>query len=407
MWKTFAAQRPFTSNAQIPLNSRSDDCHVKFNVVVCPQYGIKQAAALYRGSARVWRRRGDAARSGNRAGGDAQVFAPGVGQGRLMRKFWSIFTALLLLWATDSLAQESSRRVSYLPHWLPQSQFAGYYVACEKGFYRKHGIDIEILRGGPDRSAMEYLRRGRADFASSFLSCAIRERVRGLRLINIAQIIQRSTQMLIAKKSGGIKLPKDMNGRRVGLWGADFQVLPKAFFMKYDLNVKEIEQGPTMNLFLRGAVDVASAMWYNEYHTVLNSGVNEDELTTFFFSDHCVNLPEDGLYALEDTCKKDPEKCRRFVTASLEGWAYAFRRPEEALDIVMKYVDEANVATNRCHQKWMLERMKDVILPPGLDVPVGVLREEDYANVVKVLETGGLEGEVPAYSSFFLNCVEQ
>jgi NitT/TauT family transport system substrate-binding protein len=324
-----------------------------------------------------------------------------------MRKLWSILAVLVLLGATDSLAQESVRRVSYLPHWLPQSQFAGYYVAYEKGFYRNHGIDVDIMRGGPDRSAMEYLRRGRTDFATSFLSCAIRERVCGLRLINIGQIVQRSTQMLIAKKSSGINSPQDINGRRVSLWGTDFQFLPRAFFRKYNLTVTEIEQAPTMNLFLRGAVDVASAMWYNEYHTVLNSGINEDELTAFFFSDYGTDVPEDGIYALEDTCRKDPGKCCRFVRASVEGWRYAFERPDEALDIVMKYVDEANVPTNRCHQKWMLERMKDVILLSDRDVPIGVLRQEDYENAVRVIESVGGMNDAPAFSDFFKNCVQR
>lgn len=324
-----------------------------------------------------------------------------------MKKLWSVLAVLILLGATDLPAQETVRRVSYLPHWLPQSQFAGYYVAYSKGFYRKHGIDVDIMRGGPDRSAMEYLSKGRADFATTFLSCAIRERVRGLRLINIGQIIQHSTQMLIAKKSSGINSPQDMNGRRVSLWGTDFQILPRTFFRKYNLAVTEIEQAPTMNLFLRGAVDVASAMWYNEYHTVLNSGINEDELTAFFLSDYGADLPEDGIYTLEDTFRKDPEKCCRFVQASVEGWQYAFEHPEEALDIVMKYVDEANVPTNRCHQKWMLERMKDVILPSDRDVPVGVLRREDYENVVRVFESVGGMNDAPAFSDFFVNCVQR
>ncbi len=151
---------------------------------------------------------------------------------------------------------------------------------------------------------------------------------------------------------------------------------PRAFFRKYHLQVREVPQSATLNLFLRGGVEVASAMWYNEYHQILNAGVNPEELTTFFLADHGMNFPEDGIYCLEDTAKQHPESCRAFVAASLEGWRYAFAHPDEALDIVMQYVQAANVATDRVHQKWMLEQMREIIQAAGLDLPMGTLTPE-------------------------------
>jgi NitT/TauT family transport system substrate-binding protein len=111
-----------------------------------------------------------------------------------------------------------------------------------------------------------------------------------------------------------------MNGKKVGLWGPIFQIQPKAFIKKYNLNVKIIRQSFSVNLFLRDGVDVASAMWYNEYHTILNSGLNPDELTTFLFHQHGLNFPEDGIYTMKDTFQRDPDLCKAFVKASIEGW---------------------------------------------------------------------------------------
>ncbi len=299
-------------------------------------------------------------------------------------------------------AQETGlARMSFLPQWTPQSQFAGYYMAREKGFYRRHGLELTIRRGGPDWPASKLLAQGEVDFATLFLANGIEKRARGGKLVNIAQIVQRSALMLVARKSRGIQVPADINGKRVGLWGEEFRLQPRAFFRKYNLQVREVPQAGTLNLFLRGGVDVASAMWYNEYHQLIDAGVNPDELTTFPMADYGMNFPEDGIYCLEETVKQHPERCRAFVAASLEGWRYAFAHPDEALDIVMAYVRAANVPTNRVHQKWMLERMRDIIQPPGWDHPMGMLTAEAYARVAGVLKDHGLITHIPKFSEFY------
>jgi NitT/TauT family transport system substrate-binding protein len=295
--------------------------------------------------------------------------------------------------------------VSFIPQWQPQAQFAGYYVAYEKGFYRQHGLDVRILRGGPDWPPSELLARGRADFATMLLTTGISQRARGEKLVNIAQIVQRSALMLVARKVSGINTPQDMDGKKVGLWGEDFRGQPLAFFRKYGLKVRVIPQSATLNLFLRGGVEVASAMWYNEYHLILNAGVNPQELTTFMMADYGLNFPEDGIYCREDLANTHPERCRQFVGASLQGWQYAFEHPQEALDIVMQYVNAANLATDRGHQKWMLERMRDIIQPPGTTARPGVLLEADYQRVAEELKLNGLIKQIPTFSRFYVDCV--
>jgi NitT/TauT family transport system substrate-binding protein len=315
-----------------------------------------------------------------------------------------------LLWALFSMSSAAAEttspaKVRFVPQWVPQAQFAGYYVALERGLYRHSDLDLTILRGGPDRPPSECLEKGGADFAVMFLSTGIVKRARGLRIVNLAQMVQRSALMLVAKKSSGILSPEDLQGKKIGLWGEDFRVQPRAFFSKYGLSVEMVPQSTTLNLFLRGGVDAASAMWYNEYHMILNAGLDPDELTTFFLADHGMNFPEDGIYCTEETFRKNPGLCVRFVKASVEGWKYAFAHPEEALDIVMKYVNEANVATSRVHQEWMLGRMKDIMLPPRQDIPMGRLLETSYDHVALELERNGMIDRVPSFSQFHVSCV--
>lgn len=303
-----------------------------------------------------------------------------------------------------ALGQVPLKKATFIPQWVPQAQFAGYYVAQQRGFYKAAGIDLTIIPGGPTSPPLDLLKEGRADFATLWLTTGIQARAQGVKLVNIGQMVQKSALMLVAKKAGGIVSPQDLDGKKVGLWGPIFQIQPRAFFKKYQLNVTVVPQSFSVNLFLRDGVDAASAMWYNEYHTILNSGINPEELTTFFFHEHGLNFPEDGIYVLEDTFEKDPALCRAFVQASIKGWRHAFANPGEALDVVMQNLKQEYIPATRIHQKWMLERMKDLMVPAGFSVPVGALLTADYERVAAGLHGDQLIDTIPPFEQFYRKC---
>lgn len=317
---------------------------------------------------------------------------------------FSLFLILVPLSISSVHAKDvTMTKMKLILQWLPQAQFAGYYVALEKGFYRKHGIDLEILSGGPDIMPSNILKHKKADFATMWLSTAIQRRSEGIRLVNIAQMIQRSSLMIVAKKNSSIKKPEDLDNKKVSIFDGDFAIQPKALFRALNIKPRIITQSSTASLFLRGAVDAVSAMWYNEYHTLLNAGIDEDELTTFFYSDYNLNFPEDGIYVLEELYKSDPKICCAFVQASIEGWYYAFSKPEEALNIVIKEMSKVGVPANKAHQRWMLNRIKDLMIDSsGSDI--GHLSENSYNTVSKELKTAGLIRKIPPFSDFYKPC---
>jgi len=306
-----------------------------------------------------------------------------------------------VLLATTVLAAPL-KQAALIPQWEPQAQFAGYYVAQAKGFYAAFGVDMRILRGGPLSPPSVLLREGRAQFGTFFLATALRERRHGLPLVNLAQFVPASTQLLIARKKSGIEKPADLAGKRVSLWGPEFKVLPEAFFRRHGITVTEVPQGYTVNLFLRGGVDACSAMRYNEYHTLLAAGLDPDDLTVFALADGGLGLPEDGLYCLDDTWRRDPDLCRAVARASVEGWLYAFAHPDEALDIVMSHVSAANLPTNRMHQKWMLEHLRQAMLAGG--ATPGPLTAVQYAQATKALVEAGILSSPPAFEDFHADC---
>lgn len=318
----------------------------------------------------------------------------------MLNKFVIKLTICIWFGATGLLAQSNLKKASFIPHWSPQAQFAGYYYAYETGIYKKHGIDLTILTGGPNYPASVLMQKGEVDFASLWLTNAIQLHAGGVPVVHLAQVINRSALMLVAKKSSGIEKPEDMNGKKVGIWGGDFEIQPTAFFEKYDLKVRLIPQGGSINLFLSDAIDVTSAMWYNEYHTILNSGLNPDELNTFFFSDYDLNFPEEGLYCLEKTYARDPRLCREFVQASYEGWVGAFEHPDEALEIVLTYMKNAKLPANRPHQRWMLSRMKDLIFLQEITGNFPELTEKDYYFVAEKLRDNESIKFIPTCEKF-------
>ncbi len=318
----------------------------------------------------------------------------------------SFLSCLFLIHLSSSASHAAGKAVTFLPHWYPQAQFAGYYMAHEKGIYARYGIDVSILTGGAHIQASEYLASEKCDFASMWLSAALQKHSQGVKLVNIGQVIQRSALMLVAKKASGIRRPEDMAGKKVGLWSGDFEIQPKALLKRHKINVRIVPQSFSVNLFLRGGVDVASAMWYNEYHTILSSGVDPSELTTFFFHELGLNFPEDGIYTLEKTLRRDPQLARNFVQASLEGWIYAFAHPDETIDVVLSYAARARVPANRVHQRWMLERMKDLIHPEkGSNLPLGGLRQSDFLLVATELKNAGLIRNIPDFNLFYKGLV--
>ena len=127
------------------------------------------------------------------------------------------------------------KKFSYLPHWSPQAQFAGYYMALQKGVYRRHGIDLTILQGGPPVPPWNTCGTKQADVATLWLSSALQLVDQGVEMVNVGQVIQRSALVLVTKKSSGIETPQQMNGKKIALWPADFQIQPDAFFEKFHL----------------------------------------------------------------------------------------------------------------------------------------------------------------------------
>jgi NitT/TauT family transport system substrate-binding protein len=195
--------------------------------------------------------------------------------------------------------------------WLPQAQFAGYYVAQAKGFYKEADLDVTIKPGGPDIAPPQVLAASGADLAVDWMPSALAAREAGAPLVNVAQIFNRSGMMLTCKKASGVATPQDFKGKTLGVWfgGNEYPFLAWMSILKLSTtgatpDVKILKQGFNVDPLLQNQAACISTMIYNEYWQVIDAGVKPDQLVTFFYEDQGVAMLEDGLYALAPKLKE-------------------------------------------------------------------------------------------------------
>lgn len=324
-------------------------------------------------------------------------------------RFWRIglgIAACVLVAAADVRAADAAA-VTVVLQWQHQAQFAGCYMALAKGMYARQGLDVRIRRGGPDVRPVELMRTGGVDFATMMLSQALGERAQGVPLVHLAQVVNRSNFLLIAWRTpatgGPIRTLADLNGRKVTIWERDFRAPYLAMFDTNGVRPTILPQFNTFSLFLHRGADAFAGMRYNEYHTVLQSGIAEDQLQTFALRDHGGDMPEDGIYCLASTWKDRPQVCRAFTRATLEGWRYARDHTDETLDVVMEYVGRDKRPVNRAHMAWMLREMIASIYPgAGGGWTEGRLSRAAYDRTVEILTRHGGLKSAPSFGELVI-----
>ena len=304
-----------------------------------------------------------------------------------MRTFLTGFAATLLT-STAALAADD---VTLQLKWVTQAQFAGYYVALDKGFYEAQDLNVTIKPGGPDIAPPQVMAGGGADVMVDWMPSALAAREKGLALVNIAQPFKASGMMLTCRADSGVKTPADFKGKTLGVWfgGNEYPFLTWMATLGLPTTggadgVEVLKQGFNVDPLLQKQAACISTMTYNEYWQLIEAGMKPEELITFKYEDEGVATLEDGLYVMEDKLA-DPafvDKMARFVKASMEGWKYAEEHPDEAAEIVLEH-DETGAQTEE-HQKRMMSEVAK--LTAGSD---GALDPADYDRTVKILMAGG------------------
>jgi NitT/TauT family transport system substrate-binding protein len=274
--------------------------------------------------------------------------------------------------------------------WVAQAQFAGYFVANAKDFYKDAGLDVTVNPGGPDVAPPQVIAGGGADVVVDWMPSALASREKGVPLVNISQTFKHSGLELVCRKDTGIKTPEDFKGKKIGIWygGNEYPFLNWMSKLGISTNggatgVTVIKQGFNVDPILQKQADCVSAMTYNEYWQVIDGGYKPSDLIVFNYEKEGVATLEDGLYAMEPKLK-DPAfvgKMAKFVKASVKGWEYAKAHEDEAVKIILA-TDTTGSKTEKDQKRMMGEIAK--LLAPGNEE----LDPKDYDRTVGILMSG-------------------
>jgi NitT/TauT family transport system substrate-binding protein len=289
---------------------------------------------------------------------------------------------------------QSMKKVTIQLKWVTQSQFAGYYAAKDKGYYKAAGLDVNLKIGGPDIVNEQTVLSKQAEFGINWMPSLLANRDQGNDLVNIAQVYARSGTTEVTWKKNGINTFRKMRGKKFGVWifGNEFE--QRAALVKYGMNpdkdVTLVKQNFDMLSFLNGEIDAASAMTYNELAQVLEVKNPEtgklyklSDLNVFKYSDLGTGMLQDGIFVRGDWIKDAANQATavKFLEATFRGWIYCRDHLAECTNIVL----ENGPALPKGHQRWQMNEVNALIWPNRLGI--GIMDPAEFKKTAAISKT--------------------
>ncbi|MGV8895829.1 MAG: ABC transporter substrate-binding protein [Rhodoglobus sp.] len=298
--------------------------------------------------------------------------------------------------STDSGDFEPITDISLQLQWLPQAQFAGYYVALDQGYFEEEGFDnVDIIPSGGDIVPQDALVAGDVDFAVAWVPKVLGTlEATGAELTDIAQVYQKSGTLQVSFKGDGLKDVADFEGKRIGSWGFGNEWEIFAAMAADGLDASSVSittQDFSMNALLDGDVDAAQAMTYNEWAQILEV-VNPttgklyqpEDFDVVSYEDTDGAMLQDAIWA--DTARLDDpayaDAAVRFLKAVTKGWIFARDNPEEAASITYNAAINAEAAfpVGPVHQTWQMNEVNKLIWAGG---DFGVIDASAWSKTIK------------------------
>jgi NitT/TauT family transport system substrate-binding protein len=289
--------------------------------------------------------------------------------------------------------------------WFTQAQFGGYFAAVERGFYEDVGLDVEILEGGTDIVPQTQLAQGRADYAIAWVPKALQSREQGAGITDVGQVFQRSGTLQVSFKDKNITTSADLDGKKVGNWGFGNEFELFAGMTKAGIDPGKdatlVQQQFDMQALLKGDIDAAQAMIYNEYAQVLEAEnpdtgqlYTPDDFNRIDWNTEGTAMLQDAIWANTEKLESDKayqDQTAKFLEASFKGWIYCRDNAEACRDIVVARGSKLGAS----HQLWQMNETNKLVWPSpdgiGLvdkaawDQTVQIARETRNADGATVL----------------------
>ena len=251
------------------------------------------------------------------------------------------YLIITIILSTNIIAKETSlKEVSLQLSWKHQFEFAGFYMAKEKGFYKKAGLNVTIKEFTQDVNITEDVLKQKSTFAVSYPGIIFKE-------INntvlLSSILQSSPHVLVSLKSSSIHSLKDFKNKKIMISKAELQsasfisMLKSANLSFDDFHIKK----HTFNVesLIDGSIDIASYYSSNELYELDKRGIDYNVWNP---TDYGFDFYNDILFTSKKETQQHPDEVKSFNEASLRGWEYAFMHITETVEVIMKHYNTQN-----------------------------------------------------------------
>ncbi len=318
-------------------------------------------------------------------------------------RLWLTSLTVALTAVVSSVPSRANESITIRLKWLNQAQFAGYYVAKEKGYYSAAGLDVKIEPGGPDFPAVQMVAGGSEQFGVTGADQILVAREKGVPVVALAVLYRKNPFVLFALSKSGIDKPAKFTGKNIGVkLGGNEELIYRAVIKSADVDKSKLTETPVkfdITPLLTGQVDVWPGYLINEVIATKERGF---DVTIISPADYEISLYADTLFTTEKMLKEKPEIVRAFVTATMKGWAEAVANPEEAAKITVKYGSKLTYE----HELAMMKASIPLLKPD--DKPLGSMDEAGWKRVESLLISGKfLKGPVALNKAFVTEFVAQ
>lgn len=283
-----------------------------------------------------------------------------------------------------------AQKLTFMPQWTPQAQFAGFYMAQEMGFYAQEGLDVEIrhIKANSTESILTQLVSGKVQIAGQQLLQSIIARSDGQKILNVMQITQKSGLCCVSHTP--VSKPEDLQGMKIGRWKSGYSEFCDMLETYNNLHINWVPFINGINLYVYGAVDATLCYSFSEYIALQLAIGDIPDNQVLKFSDFGYECPEDGLYVTEEYYAQNKDAVDKFVRASKKGWEYARTHKKQTLEVVMRICSENHIVTNRAMQERMLDNYISLQTNPATGkIDFAPVTLSVYNDVTKaLLETG-------------------
>lgn len=278
------------------------------------------------------------------------------------------------------------QRVNIALKWQHQFQFAGYYAAVKKGFYREEGLDVTLTESTNNQSAIDAVLKGEAEYGVAATEL-VTARAHGKPVVVLAVIFQHSPIVLLSRHDSNLRYPSDFAGKKIMTTQFDMHEI-NLLFIKEGINPKSInyinhqyQLDPLIDREVDGSIEYLSM----QPNQLARRGVEPRMIRPI---DYGIDFYGDAFFTSEKEIRKYSQRVEQITRATLKGWEYAMANKEEIIDYIMEFQSIQKRGITREELRYEADKMEELIQPKLVEI--GHMNPLRWEKIAQMYATQGV-----------------